>query len=225
MVDPTGQDIGDQVTFTLYPQVYVETQQLRRSVPQAIDSCPGSLEFLWSRCIRSQSPRAYSVVCRARPNIHGGRSIHWGACGSHEICIDGQVTQDREPYTLEAWCVGQDNFVKIALTSNSFLSTPFTIQASFRPVVGLHHSVGALLTSQDSETAVEGRIIEIKAQKVDVIRNVLSWRTLRLSQCRDCPSVGLIAVPEMTGRIKARVVLKQNSTDAQLYLISASKSR
>lgn len=212
----------------LYPQVSVETQHKRRSVSRAIDSCPDSLEFLWSRCIRSQSPRAYSVVCKALPNIHGGRSIHWGACGPHEICIDARVTPDHEAHTAAtAWCVGQDSFVKIALTTNSTLSTPFTIQASFRSIEGFHQSVGALLTSQNSEKAVESRIIEIQAQKVDVIRDVRSWRTLRrgLSECRDCPGVDLMAVPNMTERIKTQVELKDNSNGTQLYLVAVSRSR
>ena len=227
MVDPIGQQIGAQ-TSMLHPQVSVETQHKRRSVSRAIDSCPDSLEFLTSRCIRSQSPRAYSVVCRALPNIHGGRSIHWGACDPHEICIDGQVTQDHQPHTLAtAWCVGQDSFVKIALTTNSTVSTPVTIQAGFRPMEGFHHSVGALLTSQESDKAVEGRMIEIQAQKVDVLGNVRSWRTLRkgLSWCRDCPSLDLMAIPDMTERIKARVELKENSTGTQLYLVSISRDR
>ena len=225
MVDPIGQETGAQ-TSMLYPQVSVETQHNRRSVSRAIDSCPHSLEFLTSRCIRSQSARTYSVVCRALPNIHGGRSIHWGACDPHEICIDGQVTRDHEPHRpATAWCVGQDSFVKIALTTNSTMSTPFTIQASFRSIKGFQHSVGALLTSQESDKAVEGRMIEIQAQKVDVLGNVRSWRTLRkgLSWCRDCPSLDLMAVPDMTERIKTGVELKKNSTGIQLDLVSVSK--
>ena len=212
----------------LNPQVSLETQRKRRSLSRAIDSCPDSLEFLWSRCIRSQSPRAYSVVCRALPNIYGGRSIQWGACGTHELCIDGQVDQDHESRPLTAaWCVGQDSFVKIALTTNSTLSTLSTIQASFHSTEGVHHSVGALLTSQDSEKAVEGRMIEIQAQKVDVARNVRSWRTLRkgLSYCRDCPSLDLMIVPDKTERIKTRVELKEYDSGVQLYLFSAASSK
>lgn len=157
------------------------------------------------------------------PNVEGGRSIRWGSCASNEICSDGRarIRNGAEGYiTTVAWCVSQENFVKIAMASGSSRTSPSTVQAAFHADDVAQYSVEALLTSLDSQKAMEAQYLDIQAQAADVVGNVPLWRTLNGGEmeCSNCASVGIMSVPTQTQRIRAHVDLELGTASALLYL-------
>lgn len=99
---------------------------------------------------------------------------------------------------------------------------PSTVQTTFDAVDEGKYSVEALLTSLDSQTAVEAHSLEIQAQTRDYFHDVQSWRTLNAGEmeCGYCASVGIMSLPARTRRIKTHVELKEDSGMALLYLAS-----
>ena len=199
----------------------IEARKQASSRP--INECPHNLEFLGSRCIRSHNARAYSILCSATPNIEGGRSIRWGSCNSNEICSDGRarIRNGVEDYTaIVAWCVSQENFVNIAMANGSSRTSPSAVQAAFHAVDMKQYSVEVLLTSSDSQEAIEAQYLDIQAQAADVVGNVKLWRTLNGGEmeCSNCASVGIMFLPTQTQRIRAHVHLESGTASALLYL-------
>ena len=155
----------------LHQQAPIIAAHMKRAVSRSIDQCPDSLYFLWSRCVRSQGAQAYSIVCSAFPDHEGGRSIRWGACDEQEVCVDGHSSapfNKQSRITTVAWCVSQENFVRIAMTTNPSRTLPSSVEAGFHPVDGYQYSAEALLTSLDSKKTVVSQSLEIQAQTVDV---------------------------------------------------------
>lgn len=99
---------------------------------------------------------------------------------------------------------------------------PSTFQTTFDAIDAGKYSVEALLTSLDSQTAVEAQNLDIQAQTRNYFHDVQSWRTLNAGEmeCSDCASVGIKSLPARTQRIKTHVELKENSGMALLYLAS-----
>ena len=157
------------------------------------------------------------------PDVEGGRSIRWGNCALNEVCSDGRarIRHGDEGYiTTVAWCVSQENFVKIAMANGSSRTSPSTVQAAFHAVGVKQYSVEALLTSLDSQKAMEAQYLDVQAQAADVVGNVALWRTLNGGEmeCRNCASVGIMSLPTQTQRIRAHVDLESRTASALLYL-------
>ena len=206
-----------------HEQAATSIEARKQASSRPIDQCPHNLDFLGSRCIRSHNARAYSILCSAIPNIEGGRSIRWGSCSSNEICSDGRarIRNGIEGYiTTVAWCVSQENFVRIAMAGGSSRTSPSTVQADFHAADAKQYSVEALLTSLDSQKAMEAQYLDIQAQAAGVVGSVLSWRTLNGGEmeCSNCASVGIMSLPTQTQRIRAHVDLEPGTASALLYL-------
>ena len=223
MLNSTGHDATNNIAVLLHQQATTGIKARKQTSSHPITECPHNLEFLGSRCIRSHNARAYSTICSVIPNIEGGRSIRWGSCTSNEICSDGRgrIGNGVEGYIATvAWCVSQENFVKIAMADGSGRTSPSTVQAAFHAVDVNQYSMGALLTSLDSQKAIEAQYLDIQAQTADVVGNVALWRTLNGGEmeCSKCASVSIMSLPAQTQRIRAHVDLDSSITSALLYL-------
>ena len=223
VTNSTGHDATDSIAILLHQQAVTMIEARKQASSRPINECPHNLEFLGSRCIRSHNARAYSVLCSAIPNVEGGRSIRWGSCSSNEICSDGRarIRNGVESHIATvAWCVSQEEFVKIAMTNGSSQTSPSTVQADFHAVDTNRYSVEALLTSLDSQKAIKAQYLDIQAQTADVIGNVASWRTLNGGEmeCSSCASIGIMSLPVQTRRIRAHVDLETGTASALLYL-------
>ena len=181
----------------------------RNAISRPVNECPPNYSFLYSRCSRFHGPGTWTKVCRAPEERAPGQGLSWGTCSESEICIDGrtQVHHNDENYieTL-AWCVDVEN--AIALTKLlAGEATGGTVISTYHVNSGTQASIGAVLTTTDSQTLINAQNIEIQAQTADQLGGIQSWRTLNGGdqQCNSCSSLSLLQVPEGTERVKVTV--------------------
>ena len=195
----------------------------KRALSQPIDACPIDMSFVSSRCIRSRSAQAWSLVCKS-PD-HGFRRITWGECGSHEICVDGRVfskPQDGGLMEFAAWCVSQANSIRIYVDAATGQTVPSQVKMGYHPNLAASYSTQAILTDLNGRQMAVAADLGIQAQASRQIGNVPSWGTLLngVDQCTNCSAVGLMAVPAGTQRITVQARLMPGSESALLFLAS-----
>ena len=224
IVNGTGFDLSSRFTTLHHHETTPSTDLRKRAASTPINECPTRYSFLYSRCSRNHSPQAWSLICRAQAGALSGNTLTWGTCEPTELCVDGKPSADTDERGFvesTAWCVDQQNFIKISnLLANG--EEAETVQMGFNAVAGTQYSVEAILTTLDSENLIKAQSMEIQAQRVDVIGNVQSWRTLNAGnqQCSNCASVGILDLPIGTQRIITHIELMPETVNGLLYLMS-----
>lgn len=227
ITNSTGHNLNDTVAI-FWHQDTAESRLSKRELSRPIRACPRDRDFVLSWCVRSQSVRQWSVMCRPQDRDPHARSVYRGECRQDEICMDGQSVASYgshgplSNYASTAWCVSQENFVSLAKLLNNGKATGASVQSAFHPAEKQHYSVGAVLARQGSEKPLEVQSLEIQAQTSDLIGNVETWRTINAgdTQCSNCVSLGIQKVPEGTMRIKTHVEVKESTMGGSLYLAS-----
>ena len=193
-----------------------------RQIIRALNSCPTGWTFVRSYCKQWESPRAYFVQCLP----YEGISQPWargitGSCAPNELCMDSEIGGSFQDAAL---CISQDAFYKKAFTKmNESPSVSVAASEAGLPSNGLHSSqyaLEALLTSSDTQLLINASSMRLQAKKSVNIHGWDMWFPLPggSSQCTNCGSISVDAVPDGTQMIAVDVILEAGTGAGNIFL-------
>ncbi|KAL8944982.1 MAG: hypothetical protein Q9211_000415 [Gyalolechia sp. 1 TL-2023] len=197
----------------------------KRAYSRVLNSCPAGETFAESHCREHVSPQAYVIMCTDGLD----NSWYFRHCAPTEVCIQGIPKQNPPspsgqwtPPTLRAYCVGVDNFVKIAQSPVSYKTVPGMIGVKFTAPAGKTMAVEAVLTGQNMTETIFAASLRMSAQTSDSSNNVQTFRSQAggTAQCTDCARILVAPVPTRTQRVIINIVLKAGATGGLLFLSS-----
>ena len=157
-------------------------------------------------------------------------------CRADEICItqedvpnpwlEGTDEAAAEGNTLTdlAWCVAQDNFVRIAQDQLSQMGKTVNIVAPWEPPAPYNPrkrvSAEASLINPDGKRGVLAQNMSLEAQMPVLVGGEIGWRTMigGSANCGHCSSLQLGVVPQHSHRIVVKTMLEDAVPEALLYL-------
>ena len=119
-----------------------------------------------------------------------------------------------------AWCVSEQNFVKIVEDQVNHITKPDAVAAPYAPVAdGSKVSVEAMLVDPKGRPALAGNMVA-EAQAPGLVNGEVVWRTLigGANASSHCSRLSLIDVPLHTHRIFIHTISPFVFPTALLYL-------
>ena len=140
---------------------------------------------------------------------------------STQLYIQGRANWYYPGYE-EAYCVSQEDFVRIAQTKVGSSATVGASQVCL-PSTGVgssQYAFKATLTSSDVSQAVDAASPQIKARKSLHVHEHILWQTLPggSSQCTNCGRAILDPVPDETQSIALEVIMGAGVRTGKLFL-------
>ena len=91
-----GPNVSQALEILYYEDPDSQDQLRKRGqTSKPVNDCPARHRFLYSRCSRLHSPRAWSLVCRASDNsVPPGKGLTWGKCKDSELCVESKSAVD-----------------------------------------------------------------------------------------------------------------------------------
>lgn len=227
IMDTTDQD-RSRTFHILHSSLDAPSNSLeKRAYSRPLDYCPDGEVFIESHCQEIISPQSYVIKC----SDGFDNSWYFRRCAQTEVCIQGIPKQNPPlpdgqlaPPTLKAYCVGADDFIKIAQEQSSHKTVPGTIGAKFTAPRGKTMAVEAVLTGQNMSESMFAASLKMSAQTSDKSNNVETWRSQvgGTAACTDCARILIAPVPERTQRVIVDIVLKAGAAGGLLFLSSVA---
>ena len=181
----------------------------KRTAPRQITYCgpyPGTLRFGSSYCDIHRGPRHYTVACNQKQKHREAIVFHDGQCSPTEICVDNRLN----PLLQVAYCVSQENFVQLALTSSDFHSSPMPAVPA-----GYQRQLQLRVTNPGNTLWEKQYFIELDTEKC-VKNNMADCGTMRTKSCEDCNGLTLAPVDSDANLYISTVSIKEPGVNVWL---------